>query len=87
MTGKMVVRASIDAKTKNEASAVLAAMGLTMSDAVRLMLARVAADKTFPFEALAPNADTVEAMEAARRGETVKVGSARNLLARLNADD
>lgn len=86
MKGHSVVRARIDEKTKREASAVLSEMGLTVSDAFRLMLARVAADKALPFETLVPNAETVEAMKAARRGETVKVGS-RGLLASLNADD
>lgn len=87
MKGDTVVRARIDAKTKQEASAVLSTMGLTVSDAFRLMLARVAADKALPFETFVPNTETVEAMEAARRGDTVKVGSAGSLLASLNADD
>jgi antitoxin component of RelBE/YafQ-DinJ toxin-antitoxin module len=40
-----------------------------------------------PFDPLTPNAETVEAMKAARRGELVKVGSAEDLLADLHADD
>ncbi|GJE19165.1 type II toxin-antitoxin system RelB/DinJ family antitoxin [Methylobacterium marchantiae] len=87
MADKLIVRASVDAKTKREASAVLASMGLTASDAVRLMFARVAADKTFPFEALTPNSETVDAMKAARRGDTTKVGSIESLLADLHAGD
>jgi len=39
-----------------------------------------------PFDLPSPNAETVEAMEAARRGELVKVGSVENLLADLHAD-
>ena len=88
MTETSVVRASIDEATKNEAAAVLAGMGLSLSDAVRLLLLRrVAAGKALPFEPLIPNAETVEAMKAARRGEVTTVGRASSLLASLNADD
>lgn len=82
-----VVRARIDEHTKEEAAAVLAAMGLTLSDAFRLMLVRIANDKVLPFEPLTPNAETIEAMKAARRGELVRVGSPQNLIASLNAGD
>ena len=61
-------------------------MGLSLSDAFGLLLKRVAAEKALPFEPLAPNAETVEAMEAARRGELVTVCHPGNLLASLNAD-
>ena len=86
MTQNAVVRARIDETTKSEAAAVLAAMGLSLSDAFRLLLKRVAADKALPFEPLVPNAETVEAMKAARRGELVTVGPPSSLLASLNAD-
>ena len=86
MTENSVVRARIDAATKNEAAAVLAAMGLSLSDAFRLLLKWVAAEKALPFEPLVPNAETVEAMKAARRGDVVTAGKPSNLLARLNAD-
>ena len=86
MTENSVVRARIDAATKSEAAAVLASMGLSLSDAFRLLLKRVAAEKALPFEPLVPNAETVEAMKAARRGDLVTVGKPSNLLASLNAD-
>ncbi len=54
-----VVRARIDEKVKDEASAVLAAIGLTVSDAFRLMMVRIAAEKRLPFEPLVPNRDTI----------------------------
>jgi len=82
-----VVRARIDEHVKEEASAVLATIGLTVSDAFRLMMMRIAADKALPFEPLVPNAETVEAMKAARRGEMVTVGSVDALFADLNAGD
>ena len=85
MTDNSVVRARIDERTKKEAAAVLKTIGLTVSDAFRLLLVRVAAAKALPFEPLVPNAETVAAMEAARRGELVKVGKPDKLLGSLNA--
>ena len=82
-----VVRARIDERVKEEASAVLAAMGLTVSDAFRLLMNRIAAEKKLPFEPLVPNDETIAAMKAARRGEVVQVGSINDLMADLNADD
>lgn len=82
-----VVRARIDEHVKEEAATVLAAIGLTVSDAFRLMMIRIAADKALPFEPLTPNAETIEAMKAARRGELTTAGSLDRLLASLNAGD
>jgi DNA-damage-inducible protein J len=87
MPANTVVRARIDERIKNEATAVLDAMGLTVSDAFRLMMVRIAREKALPFEPLVPNAETIEAMKAARRGELVAVGSPDDLLASLNAGD
>ena len=87
MTENAVVRARIDEATKTEAAAVLAAMGLSLSDAFRLLLKRVAAEKALPFEPLVPNAETVAAMKAARKGDLITAGKPRSLLASLNADD
>jgi DNA-damage-inducible protein J len=77
----------IDEQVKEEAAAVLATIGLTVSDAFRLMMMRIAKDKALPFEPLVPNAETVEAMRAARKGELVTVGSTDALLASLNEGD
>ncbi len=82
-----VVRARIDERIKNEAAAVLGAMGLTVSDAVRLLLVKVAREKALPFEPLVPNEETIEAMKAARRGELVTVDSPEALLHSLDAED
>jgi len=86
MPANAVVRARIDEQIKEEAAAVLATMGLTVSDAVRLMLTRVAREHTLPFNPLIPNEETVEAMKEARRGnlETVTLDQ---LQAVLDADD
>ena len=82
-----IVRARIDERVKADAAAVLATIGLTVSDAFRLMMMRIATDGALPFEPLIPNAETIEAMKAARRGELIHVGSVANLLTVLNADD
>jgi DNA-damage-inducible protein J len=82
-----VVRARIDEHVKEEAAAVLATIGLTVSDAFRLMMVRIANDKALPFEPLTPNAETIEAMKATRRGELTTAGSPDELLASLNAGD
>lgn len=85
MTDNSVVRARIDERTKKEAAAVLESVGLTISDAFRLLLKRVAAEKRLPFSPLEPNDETVEAMKAARRGELTKAGGPDKLLGSLNA--
>ncbi len=87
MTENSVVRVRIDAATKAEASAVLASIRLSLSDAVRLMLKRVVAEKALPFEPLIPNAETIEAIKAARHGELTTASSLDGLFEGLNADD
>ena len=82
-----VVRARIDQKIKDEAGAVLASIGLTASDAFRMMMMRIAAEKRLPFEPLVPNAETIEAIKAARAGDLVTVGGVDDLLSDLNEDD
>ena len=59
----------INGRVKDEAATVLAAIGLTVSDAVRLMLTRIAQEKALPFDPLVPNETTIAAMRAARAGE------------------
>ncbi len=86
MSENTVVRARINARIKNEAAAVLGAMGLTVSDAFRLMMVRIAKEKALPFEPLVPNDETIEAMKAARRGEVVTAGPPDKLVASLNED-
>ena len=56
----------VDDETKTQAAETLAAMGLTVSDAVRLLLRRVVADQAFPLELKVPNAETRAAMEESR---------------------
>ena len=86
MVENAVVRARIDARIKSEAAAILGAMGLTVSDAFRLLMVRIAKEKALPFEPLVPNDETIEAMNAARRGELTTAGSPDKLVASLNED-
>ena len=87
MAANSVVRARIDEHIKTQAQAVLASIGLTVSDAFRMMMIRIAKEKALPFEPLVPNDETIEAMKAARRGELVTAGTPKRLLEKLNAKD
>lgn len=79
MTAETVVRARIDTATKEEATAALAAMGLSVSDAIRLLLTRVAADKEFPFPVKVPNATTRKAMAELDAGKGKSFSTADEL--------
>jgi addiction module RelB/DinJ family antitoxin len=59
-----MVHVRVDEKTKEKATKALAGMGISVSDAVRMPLVRVAAEKALPFDVRVPNATTVEAMRA-----------------------
>ena len=87
MSANAVVRARIDKHIKEEATIVLEAMGLTVSDAFRIMLTRVAREKALPFEPLVPNSETIEAMKEARRGGLPSFASVEELMSDLDADD
>ncbi len=87
MAANTVVRARIDEEIKEEATVVLAAMGLTVSDAFRLMLTRIARDKALPFDPLIPNATTIAAMREARAGNLPRVNSGKDLITALHAGD
>ncbi len=71
MAANAFVRTRIDETLKNEASAVLADMGLTVSDLVRIVLTRIAKDKALPFEMRIPNKLTTDTLEKSERGEDV----------------
>ncbi|MXX75605.1 MAG: type II toxin-antitoxin system RelB/DinJ family antitoxin [Holophagales bacterium] len=87
MAANHLVQARINPAVKEEAAAVLAAMGLTVSDAVRLLLTKVAYEKALPFAPLVPNAVTIEAMKEARRGGLPRFASVEDLLDDLHAED
>jgi DNA-damage-inducible protein J len=64
-----VVRARIDRATKERAAAALADMGLSISDAIRLLMLRIADEKRLPFEVKVPNAATRAAMAELEAGK------------------
>jgi len=87
MVSDTVVRARIDGQVKERAARVLADMGLSVSDAIRLLLVRVAAEKALPFEIRAPNAETRAAIAELERGAGSSFDSAAELITDLNAED
>ncbi|CEN56667.1 type II toxin-antitoxin system RelB/DinJ family antitoxin [Candidatus Methylopumilus turicensis] len=87
MAANAVVRARVNEQIKDEASVVLEAMGLTVSDAFRIMITRIAKEKALPFEPLVPNAETIEAMKEARAGKLQSFNSIDDLMADLNANN
>jgi len=78
MAADTIVRSRIDADTK-EWAAALAAMGLTISDAIRLLLLRVADEKRLPFEVKVPNAKSRLAIKELIDGKGKRSGSAAGL--------
>ena len=79
MSKDSVVRARIDNETKEQASEALRAMGLSLSDAVRLMLIRVAEEKRLPFTVHVPNPTTIEAMKELDDGKGKRFNNADEL--------
>ena len=84
MSADTVVRARIDSDTKVRATEVLDAMGLSMSDAIRLLLLRVADEKQLPFAVQVPNTRTVKAMKELHEGKGKRFGSAEELFRDLD---
>jgi DNA-damage-inducible protein J len=87
MPANGLVQARIDNQVKKEAAAVLSQIGLTVSDAVRLLLTRIAHDKALPFDPLIPNTETIKAMKEAENGPLPRFGSVEKLLEDLHAGD
>jgi DNA-damage-inducible protein J len=75
-----MVHVRVDEMTKLRAAKALAAMGMSVSDAVRMLLVRVAAEKALPFDVKVPNAATVKAMRAAEKGQGKRHKSSDELL-------
>ena len=79
MGNDTVVRARIDSDTKARATEALHAMGLSVSDAIRLLLLRVAEEKRLPFALQVPNPTTVKAMKELEEGKGKRFSSADEL--------
>ena len=85
MSTDNVVRARIDSDTKARATEALHVMGLTVSDAIRLMLLRVADEKRLPFAVQVPNATTVKAMRELEEGKGKRLADAEELFEDIGA--
>ena len=84
---KVTVRVDVERDVRDEAARQLAEQGLTIDETVRIVLEQSAAGCGPDFGPLIPNATTVEAIEAARNGDVVVLGSPAEALAELNRDD
>jgi len=86
-TADTYVRARIDTNTKERAAEALEAMGLSISDAIRLLMLRIADERRLPFEVKVPNATTRKAMAELEAGKGKRFASVETLMADLHADD
>ena len=82
-----VVRARIDGDVKAAAADVLDRMGLSVSDAIRMLMIRIAEEKALPFEVKVPNAATAAARAELEHGGGKRLTSVAELMADLNEDD
>lgn len=79
------VRARIDSKTKNLAAQTLADIGLTVSDAIRLLMIKIADEKQLPFTLKAPNTTTQEAIAELEAGRGKRAYSIDEFIRDLHA--
>lgn len=82
-----VVRARVSKELKTQATAVLASIGLTPSDAFRMLLVRIVAERALPFAPLVPNEETVAAMVESREGKLDTFTNLEDLMAAIDAED
>lgn len=84
MSAEATVRARIDEDIKIKSAAILSSMGLSLSDAIRLMLTQVVTQKALPFNIKAPNQETIETFEATDNHENiVKCNNADDMFTKL----
>ena len=86
-TADTYVRARIDTATKERAADALDAMGLSISDAIRLLMLRIADEQCLPFEVKVPNAASRKARAELEADKGKKFKNIKSLMADLNADD
>ena len=86
-TADTYVRARIDSKTKDRAADALEAMGLSISDAIRLLMLRIADERRLPFEVKVPNATTRKALAELETGKGKRFASVDALMKDLHAND
>lgn len=86
-TADTYVRARISTATKERAADALEAMGLSISDAIRLLMLRIAEERRLPFEVKAPNTATRKAIAELESGKGKRFTSVAALMDDLNAGD
>lgn len=86
-TNGTYVRARIDADTKERATEALEAMGLSVSDAIRLLMLRIADERRLPFEVKVPNSVARKALAELEGGEGKRFANVEDLMTDLHADD
>lgn len=86
-TADTYVRARIDTHTKERAAAALDAMGLSISDAIRLLMLRIADEQRLPFDVKVPNATTRKAIAELEAGQGKRFADIDDLMADLRAED
>ena len=87
MPAEALIEAHVDENVRRQAQEIYLAAGVTIEDMVRRMLLKTVEDNAIPMDFFRPNAETLAAIEAARRGEFAGEGSIDNLFAELDADD
>ena len=86
-TADTYVRARIDTNTKERAADALEAMGLSISDAIRLLMLRIAEERRMPFDVKVPNSVTRKAIADLEAGKGKRFSKVDALMADLRADD
>ncbi len=81
------VRARIDTDTKQRAASALESMGLSISDAIRLLMLRIADEHRLPFDVRVPNSTTKQAIAELEKGNGKRFSNVDDLMADLHADD
>lgn len=87
MSATSMVHVRVDEQVKIKAAEELASMGLSVSDAVRMLLVSIASEHALPFDMQVPNAKTVSAMQELKKGKAKRFKSIKALMDDLNADD
>lgn len=81
------VRARIDSETKERAADALESMGLSISDAIRILMLRIADEQRMPFEVRVPNTKTQQAINELESGQGKQFDNLEALMADLHAED
>jgi DNA-damage-inducible protein J len=87
MPTEAIIETHVDPALLAKAQAIYAAAGVTLENLVRNMILKTVEDESVPMDFFRPNAETIEAIEAARRGEFEGTGSMSDLFAELDAED